>query len=116
MRLIVRQFGRRVAILESTPDRGVVFSYDREYLASERAAPLSISLPLRDGEYSQAEAVPFFSGLLPDGDLRRRIADYLHVSAASTLRLLDALGGECAGTVSIERDDYDVDGLGTAPG
>lgn len=79
------RFGRRVAVLESTAGRGVVFGYDSEYLASELPAPLSISLPLRDGEYSQAQARPFFSGLLPDDDLRRRIADDLHVSEAGVL-------------------------------
>lgn len=124
MRLAVRQFGNRVGLLESTPDRGIVFAYDVAYLASGRARSLSVSLPLRSGEYTQAEAIPFFAGLLPDGEQRRRIADYLHISEASTLRLLDALGGECAGTISIDRatadddddDDDDDDGSGTGRG
>jgi len=105
MRLAVRQFDRLVGCLESTPDRGIVFRYDRSYLDVQGARALSHSLPLREAAYSQAAAMPFFSGLLPDGDLRRRIADYLHVSETSTLRLLDALGGECAGTVSLLRED-----------
>ncbi len=103
MRLLVRQFGREVGALESTPDRGVVFRYSEDYLKKQDARPLSLSLPLRAQAYSQAASMPFFAGLLPDGDLRRRIADYLHVSETSTLKLLDALGGECAGTVSIVR-------------
>jgi serine/threonine-protein kinase HipA len=45
--------------------------------------------------------MPFFAGLLPEGDLRRRIADNLHISETSTLRLLEALGGECAGAVRL---------------
>lgn len=116
MRLIVSQFGRRAGCLESTPDRGVVFSYDSAYIASGRGAPLSISLPLQDRVYAQSEALPFFAGLLPDGDLRRRIADYLHVSEASTLKLLDALGGECAGSISIEREDDDETASGSESG
>lgn len=35
----------------------------------------------------------------------KKIADYLHVSETSTLRLLEALGGECAGLISILGED-----------
>ena len=90
MRLSVKQFDRLIGCLESTPDRGVVFKYDSGYLAAPDSRALSLSLPLRESPYSQAATLPFFSGLLPDGDVRRRIADYLHVSESSTLRLLDA--------------------------
>jgi serine/threonine-protein kinase HipA len=102
MRLLVREFGRLIGVLESTSDRGLVFAYDAAYLADPEARALSLSLPLRDKPFSQAASMPFFAGLLPDGEARRKVADYLHVSETSTLRLLDALGGECAGTVSIE--------------
>jgi HipA-like protein len=109
MRLLVRQFDRLVGFLESTPDRGVVFRYVGEYLREPGAHALSLSLPLREAEFSQAATMPFFAGLLPDGDLRRRVSDSLHVSESSTLKLLDALGGECAGTVSLLRDEEDED-------
>jgi serine/threonine-protein kinase HipA len=105
MRLLVREFGRLVGALESTPDRGIIFCYDASYLADPEACPLSLSLPLREKPFSQAASLPFFAGLLPDGDARRKVADYLHVSETSTLKLLDALGGDCAGTVSIMPED-----------
>jgi len=105
VRLEVRQFGELVGWLESTADRGVIFKYDHEYVQRPEARPLSFSLPLRETPFPQAQALPFFAGLLPDGDLRRRIADRLHVSESSTLRLLEALGGECAGTVSLLQVD-----------
>lgn len=111
MKLAVMQFGRIAGFLESTAERGVIFTYSAEYLADEKATPLSIALPLRKSPYSQASSMPFFSGLLPDGNLRRRIADRLHISESSSLRLLDALGGECAGTVSLVRTGAD----GTTP-
>lgn len=101
MRLAVRQFGELVGWLESTVDRGVIFTYDHEYVQRPEARALSFSLPLRAAPFPQAQALPFFAGLLPDGDLRRRVADWLHISESSTLRLLEALGGECAGTVSL---------------
>lgn len=101
MRLDVRQFGELVGWLESTADRGVIFQYDNEYVKRSDARALSFSLPLRETPFPQAQALPFFAGLLPDGELKRRIADRLHISESSTLRLLEALGGECAGTVSL---------------
>jgi serine/threonine-protein kinase HipA len=69
-----------------------------------------MSLPVREKEYPQASALPFFAGLLPDGDLRRRVAEYLHISETSPLKLLEALGGECAGTVSLFPVDNDDSG------
>lgn len=63
--------------------------------------PISLSLPLSADEFSQKECLPFFEGLLPEGDVKRRISDYLHISETSTLKLLQELGGECAGLVSI---------------
>ncbi len=103
MRLAVRQYERLVGWLESTADRGILFHYDAAYLRNPGARVLSQSLPLQEHSFPQAQALPFFAGLLPDGDLRRRVADWLHISESSTLRLLDALGGECAGTVSLQR-------------
>lgn len=116
MRLLVRDAGRLVGILESTSDRGVMFRYDGDYLAWSEARPLSLSLPLRDSPFSQAATMPFFSGLLPDGEVRRKVADYLHVSPSSTLKLLDALGGDCAGTVSIVNEETAGQGRTDAPG
>lgn len=96
-------------MLVGSSDRGVVFRYDTEYLASDGARALSLSLPLRPEEFSSKECLPFFTGLLPDGNLKRKISEFLHVSESSTLKLLDALGGECAGSVSlINENAYNV--------
>ena len=90
--------------LTSTAQNGVVFSYDPAYLEAG-LPPLSLSLPLRTNEYPQKKCLPFFEGLLPEGDVKKRISDYLHVSETSTLKLLKELGGECAGMVSILPED-----------
>jgi hypothetical protein len=42
--------------------------------------------------------------ILPEEDTRKKIADYLHISDTSTLKLLEALGGECAGMIFM----YDI--------
>src|SRR5574344_558360 len=95
-------FGKEIAgVLASTADQGVVFSYDDSYRTNKSNSALSISMPLSKKEYSQKECLPFFSGLLPEGDVKRRVSDFLHVSESSTLKLLQELGGECAGMISI---------------
>lgn len=60
---------------------------------------LSHSLPLTLGD-TEVDGV-FFENLLPDGVERERLARRLGVSDASTFRLLEAVGGDCAGAISI---------------
>lgn len=94
-------FGESLAgHLYSTAEKGIVFSYEATYLEAG-LPPISLSLPLSSDEYSQKQCLPFFEGLLPEGDVKRRISDFLHISETSTLKLLKELGGECAGMISI---------------
>lgn len=101
MKLNVYFGNTKAGSLESTENRGVIFIYDENYLINKNSVPLSASLPLQREEFSQKQCIPFFSGLLPEEDSRKKIADYLHISETSTLKLLEALGGECAGLISI---------------
>ena len=107
MKLNVFFGNKKAGSLESTENRGVIFVYDEKYLNDKTSVPLSASLPLQREEFSQKQCIPFFSGLLPEEDSRKKIADYLHISETSTLKLLEALGGECAGLISILSEDED---------
>jgi serine/threonine-protein kinase HipA len=84
----------------STAESGVIFSYDANYIKASRP-PISLSLPLCNKDFSQKECLPFFEGLLPEGDVKKSISKYLHISETSTFKLLKELGGECAGMISI---------------
>lgn len=75
------------------------FSYDEQYLDRGRPA-LSLSLPLSPKPCEGSAAKAFFSGLLPDGEVLRRLARYLGISEGNSFALLEAVGGECAGAVS----------------
>lgn len=108
MKLNVFLGSKKAGTLESTENRGVIFTYDELYLKSNDSIPLSVSLPLVQGEFSQKQCIPFFSGLLPEEDSRKKIADYLHISETSTFKLLDALGGECAGLITISSDETET--------
>lgn len=106
MELKVYLFDKLAGTLKTTSEKGIVFIYDSKYL-SEKNIPLSISIPLREKEFTQKECLPYFIGLLPEGNIKRRIAQNLHVSELSTVKLLEALGGECAGTVSFYPEESD---------
>jgi serine/threonine-protein kinase HipA len=63
--------------------------------------PLSQSLPIRSEPFDDRATRPFFAGLLPEGGKRKQIAKTLQVSTQNDYALLDSLGGECAGAVTM---------------
>ena len=77
------------------------FQYDHNYLEHPDAIPLSLSLPMREAPYVNDTARPFFSNLLPEGEVRSLIAKIKQISEQNDFKLLEAIGGECAGAVSI---------------
>jgi len=76
------------------------FAYDGAYVENGKPA-LSISIPLQEQDYDGAEVRAFFSGLLPDDIVRRRLAKYLGVSEKNPFSLLEVIGGECTGALSL---------------
>jgi serine/threonine-protein kinase HipA len=77
------------------------FAYSADWLGSPGATALSVSLPLRPEPFSHDECSPFFAGLLPEGGARQTTARRLGVSEQNDVALLEALGGDCAGAISI---------------
>jgi serine/threonine-protein kinase HipA len=77
------------------------FLYDSHYLTSQKAFPLSTSLPLSDKAYEDSVVRPFFSNLLPDDFARHRVARLLGVSEKNPFAILEIIGGECAGAISL---------------
>lgn len=76
------------------------FQYDKEWLERSRF-PLSLSLPLRADPYADDESHPFFANLLPEEKIRAVIARNLGVSLNNDYGLLERIGGDCAGAVSL---------------
>ena len=77
------------------------FTYDADWLADPAAPALSVALPKRPEPYPPRQSRPFFEGLLPEGAQRDAVAAALGVSRANDFRLLDRLGGEVAGALSL---------------
>lgn len=89
-----------VGCLERLPQAELSFAYDPAWV-ERGGAPLSLSLPVRGEPFADAECRPFFSGLLPEGEFLRAVARALHVSASNPFSVLEEIGGECAGAVSL---------------
>jgi serine/threonine-protein kinase HipA len=77
------------------------FSYDATWLCASHRVPLSASLPLKEAAFNRRECRPFFAGLLPEETQRKLIAQSFGVSERNDFSLLDKIGGECAGAVSL---------------
>jgi len=92
--------GSHIGIFNVT-GRDFSFRYNRELMDSTDVLPISRSLPLRDEPFNDAECGPFFRGLLPEDQYRRSVAAALQISEENTAGLFNALGGECAGAVSL---------------
>jgi len=92
--------GELVGRLDQTAGR-LTFTYDAGWRGRPHAAPLSASLPVQEKPFDDRAARPFFAGLLPEQDKRDQVARAIGVSERNDFALLDALGGECAGAVSL---------------
>ena len=82
------------------------FCYSEDYLNAPDAMPISLSMPLKSESYDPAQTRNFFEGLLPEGFLRRTVAENNRTDAADYLSLLEMLGSECLGAIQIKGPDY----------
>lgn len=99
--LIVYLNARRVGTLEQDDSGLLQFSYDRAWLKKPGTMPLSRSLPLQSEVFPGKKARPFFAGILPEERPRKRIAEILGISDTNDFAMLERIGGECAGAVSL---------------
>lgn len=84
----------------------LIFKYDAAYLLAKEATPLSASLPLQEHEYYGGAAQTFFAGLLPEESELKQIAQSLGTDTNNSFRLLQEIGKECVGAISIgEKSD-----------
>lgn len=77
------------------------FAYAQHWLDDPSRPAISFSLPKRQRPFSLRECRPFFTGVLPEESQRRAIAAALGLSGSNDFALLDALGGDVAGALSL---------------
>lgn len=82
-------------------DMGYEFLYDSDFLKSELAVAVSLSLPLTSEPYRSNVLFPFFDGLIPEGWLLDIAEQSWKISARDRFSLLLACCKDCIGNVSI---------------
>jgi serine/threonine-protein kinase HipA len=100
-RLSVWWDGRISGCLYLGPDGETLFAYDADWLADPKAPALSFSLPKQAEPFKRSAVQAFFGGILPEEGQRTAIARALGVSADNEFRLLEYLGGEVAGALTL---------------
>lgn len=80
------------------------FAYDAAYIRDRRRAPLSLSLPVSDRVFGPREVLPFFENLLPEGKRLNAIALQLGLDERDLIGILEHVGRDCPGAVSIVRE------------
>ncbi|MGZ5279755.1 MAG: HipA domain-containing protein [Pseudobdellovibrionaceae bacterium] len=86
--------------LSESNQNKIVFSYDQSWLERQNNFSISHSLPLQEKDFEQ-EAQNYFANLLPEGDVRLALTRRLGISNENDFRLLEIIGGECAGALSV---------------
>ncbi|MBZ0266730.1 HipA N-terminal domain-containing protein [bacterium] len=98
-RVRVLVHGRPAAVLEEVaPGREYRLQYDPGY----DGPPVSLALPVSDGEFTFDRFPPFFDGLLPEGVRLEALLRQAKIDAADHLSQLLAVGGDLVGAVTVE--------------
>jgi serine/threonine-protein kinase HipA len=126
--LDVRLYGELIATLTNLQDGRTIFAFNEAYIEDERRPTLSLSykdtfgaLVTKFRPYNMV-VPPFFSNLLPEGPLRRYLADRAGVKPTREFFLLWMLGRDLPGAVTVhpsEGDDTppddELDGIEARP-
>lgn len=101
----------KIAGVLAETDEGYEFAYEEEYLASEGAKSVSLTLPLREEPYKSTMLFPFFDGLIPEGWLLDVAIRNTDISILDRMSLLLLCCKDCIGAVSVvpiegKEDEY----------
>jgi len=100
---------RLVGHLAKEPDGALRFQYAEEWLDGRLGMPVSLSLPLREDAYRGEAVAAVFDNLLPDGDLRRRVAERVGAAGEDAYSLLREIGGDCVGALRFLPEGVDTE-------
>lgn len=82
-------------------EEGYHFFYDRAYLESPGAKPVSPTMPLTYDMYDKEMLFPVFDGLIPEGWLLEIASDSWKINPRDRMSLLMACCKDCIGDISI---------------
>ena len=77
------------------------FVYDSDWLNAAESFPLSVTMPLTNKKYENSIIIPWLANLLPEENNLRILSKNLGVAQSDTLTILQKIGGDTAGAISI---------------
>jgi serine/threonine-protein kinase HipA len=81
--------------------KGPAFIYDRTWLATRGAFPISTTMPLGPEPFGAAIFLPWAANLLPESEQLRAVGQFLGMSPNDVVGLLSEIGRDTAGALSI---------------
>jgi len=81
--------------------KGPSFSYDRTWLSTRGAFPISTTMPLGPEPFGPAVFLPWAANLLPESEQLRAVGQFLGMSPNDVIGLLSEIGRDTAGALSI---------------
>ena len=103
MRKAAVWYGDQVAgALTETDEGEYIFIYDGQYLSTEMAEPITLTMPLREEPYIATRLFAFFEGLIPEGWLLDIASKNWKLNPNDRMGLLLACCQNCIGAVSIQ--------------
>ncbi len=101
---------KHVGCLWPDDNNTICFQYTDDWVDYKYAFQISPSLPLTEEPFENDRiAHNFFSNLLPEAKARENICRQNQISIDNDFSLLKAIGGECAGALTISYDKPQID-------
>lgn len=110
--LTVRLYDETIGTLTHVGGDRSLFAFNEAYTADPNRATLSLSFKdtlgqlLTEFKPYRVKLMPFFSNLLPEGHLRRYLADGARVHPEREFFLLWALGRDLPGAITVTAEDH----------
>jgi len=77
------------------------FSYDRHWIETRGAFPISTTMPLKPERIGAKTFLPWAANLLPESQQLRAVGQFLGMAPGDVIGLLSAIGRDTAGALSI---------------
>src|SRR5581483_6137134 len=91
----------RLAATVAEPDGALELRYEPDLVENAAGQPLlSVRLPVGPEPFDDQVTRPFLEGFLPEGDIRRRLANRYRLADNDVFGLLAEIGRDCAGALS----------------
>jgi serine/threonine-protein kinase HipA len=105
--LEVRLYDQPIGTLTRVEGDRTIFAFNEDYVSDSHRSTLGLSFKDAYGELitefriRQTRVMPFFSNLLPEGHMRRYLADRANVNPVREFFLLWVLGQDLTGAVTV---------------